>query len=170
MSTEIEQSIAYAALSKPAKRALAFITAAIERGGVGTAPVTSLAMMTALGISSTARIAAVNRELRGLGFVITTEGARRATVFALTEGWRNITDADEAKRLAAVARETQKRRQVRVGARVSGGNAARLRMAQSRSEQRQKELAERPDDDEPVQVRKITLPVLAWPTNPNAGL
>ena len=76
-------------------------------------------------------------------------------MFSLSSEWQAITDPVDAKRIAAEARVAQKRK----------------------PQVRERVRCRRPVEPDPVEVerepepkvRPITLPMLAWPTNPSAG-
>jgi hypothetical protein len=123
--------------------------------------VTSAKLIDVLEIGSTSRIAASIRELRQLGIVISTEGARKATVFAWSEGWRTIIDPAEAKGLAVVARQPTMRNHVRIG---------RLSVKRKRKPPQVEVPTEREPEPEQHRAKPITLPVLTGSMNPNAGL
>lgn len=74
------------------RRVYDVITDYIARSGGDRAPITGYAMMERLNCS-TSCVACAVRELRALGFMVTTEGHRGVNVFALAEGWRSITDS-----------------------------------------------------------------------------
>lgn len=156
MVSIVEKSVAYSALGRTTKRVYRVICDEIARSTTGSAPITAATLMAAINSNSTAAIAAATRELRGLGFIVTTIGHRGVSVFELADGWQAITDPVEAKRLAAAARVVEKRKPL-----------TRSHVRTSRKPVDVPVDTEEPEPEQP-RVRAITLPVLAWPSQ--AGL
>ncbi|WP_141686750.1 hypothetical protein [Bradyrhizobium sp. LMTR 3] len=141
-----EQSIAYATLGKTSRHILALAVDAAARNGAPAA--LSYDALQAAGCNR-AHIASSTRELASLGFV----DVRRAQIFTLSDRWRSIASAAEARELAVAARRPVKSRAPRPP------SPARVDP---------KPVQDRPtaDDEQHQQLqhRPITLPKLPWPT------
>ena len=154
-----EQSVAFKALGKNAKRVYAFVVSEIEVGGGGSVPITTALMMERLNIASSSAISAAIRELRALGFVEVQLNARRANAFSVSERWRAITDGDDAKRLVADARAAKQVRTMRT-CRTTERKGPKVNEVQAARE-RSREAAAR--EEEPSR-KPITLFDLGWPS------
>lgn len=153
MSIEVEASVAFGALSNAARRIYPIICSEIARSGSDQAPVTVNRMIAELGLLSTARLAAAVRELSALGIFAVAEGARGGKQYARALGWKSITDPAEAKRIAAEARATKKRKKPKIRESV--------RSSKKRAVEVQPDAVE--VEPEP-RVRPVSLYQIPWPS------
>jgi hypothetical protein len=102
MLAEKRAGAAYGALSKPARRALAYIERAIDDRGDG-AVVTHDDLALDAHISRD-EIAPAVRELVAVGFVVVGSDEAKRRTFSRSFRWRNVTSTDEAAQLCAAAR------------------------------------------------------------------
>jgi hypothetical protein len=114
-SEAMQQSAAWAALPRSARRVYAAIAAEIAASGGDTAAVTQLALMTDHHLGAPGQAL---RLLRYLRLIEVSAGRRLVTVYKLSEGYRAL-GADEVARLVALAREVRPRSELSLGNRTT---------------------------------------------------
>jgi hypothetical protein len=140
----INESVAYKALSASGSQVLRVIEQRARHGG---AAITLGQIMEAGMCRSSARSGV--RQCEALGFIVVGLGPRRVGEFELTDGWRNVVDVREAKRLVKASKA---QRQSRTPATVEPVEVETV-----------EEVVEAVEIEQPPPVmRQPSLPALRW--------
>jgi hypothetical protein len=99
-SQVLRSSAAYAALGEGGQRVLKVIEEEVRRGG---SAISLDDLVDATG-SCRSSVRRGIRQVEALGFLTVAMTARHANQFALSDGWREVDTADEAKRLLKLAK------------------------------------------------------------------